>query len=274
MKKSYHWRAILLTGLLFVLFSCDKDEITNSDTGKMIPMSEESERGPEISVVYGPDIQVGPGIVHSWISFNRFDIPLEIGVEMTPEVLNDLPADADFEKDIVIPLPGIAKERTAFDHIKIAWSPKNYSTIDGLAPSHFNFYFFMISEAERMQIPAWSEETEIYFANYPPKNFMPLDFVPVIKSGGSYEFIGRYWLPLVPEKGPLTHTMVLGTYDGAYIFISPVSTFEFLKLNNKATRSLSQPLLYHANKLFPREYNIYTNERGNYCVTLGNFIRR
>jgi len=269
MKKEYLIRKILLIGLLFVFFSCDKDEFTNNGSGE----SASESKGVINQVFYGDEVVVGNGIVNSWLILNEFGRPLEIGIEMTPQVLENLPVDADFKEQAVIPLPKYAAETTAFDHIRVIWNPESFSTIEGFNNPHFSIYFFMLPEDKRMDIPEWSEETDAKFSNYPPKNHMPFDYAPIEKGSGSFATIGRHWLSN-NNKTLNDHTLTFGTYDGSFIFINPVVTLDFLKSGKTFTDTYPQGVSYPLNNLLPREYNIYTNEKGNHFISLANFINR
>lgn len=267
---------ILIVGILFMLFSCDKEEFINNDSGQNVSKSGIPEDINADKIFLGPEIEVGNGYVHSWIRVNHYSLPMELGVEMTPKVLINLPKDSDFSKPIIIPLPKIATELTPFNHIGINWNPDNYSDIESFKEGHFSFYFYTLSVAERMRIPAWSLDTDIKFSTYPPKNQMPYDYLPVIKGPGSYAEKGRLWLSGNSENYvPLSNTLAMGTYNGAFTFINPIVTFKFLVTGEQPfNASYSQPLSYPIDSLFPREYNIYTTKKGNYCVSLGNFLHR
>lgn len=275
MKESYLLRKILMVGLLFVIFSCDIEEFTNNAAADSSKESGFSKKSEGIVFAYGPEVAVGNGFVYSWISFNKFNIPLEIGVAMSPELFDNLPSDGNFEKRLIVPLNDAAREATPFDHIEINWNPESYSSIRGFKEAHFDFHFFMITPDERLLIPAWSEATDNQFSLYPAKQFMPFNYSPLLKEEGSFQYIGRYWLSNNFDKDKmLTHTLALGTFDGLHIFITPVSSLEFIKSTLRLNENYSQPLELPVNKLFPREYNIFVDEKGYYNVTLSNFIRR
>lgn len=275
MKKSYLLRKILLVGLLFVIFSCDKEEFTSDATENSSKKSNVTKIDGVEATFFGPEVAVGNGFVHSWISFNKFQIPLEIGIEISPEVFDNLPPNSDFDKSLIVPLPVVAQEATPFDHIEINWNPENYSTIPGFKTAHLDFHFYLIPLAERMDIPVWSEDTEADFSLYPAKDYMPWDYAPITKEAGSFERMGRYWLSKSYDNTTtLTYTMALGTFKGAYVFICPVSSLNVLKSDLKINETISQPLNYPVNKLFPREYNVFINNKGNNCITLSNFVTR
>lgn len=267
---------ILIVGFLFMFFSCEKEEFINNGSEQNVSKLGIPEDIIADKIFLGPKIEVGNGYANSWIRVNQYSLPMEIGVEMTPEVLVNLPNDSDFIKPIIIPLPKIATELTPFNHIGINWNPDNYSDITNFNESHFGFYFYTISISERMRIPAWSQETDIKFSAYPPRNQMPYDYFPILKGIGSYAEKGRLWLSGNSQNYiPLSHTLALGTYSEAFTFINLIVTTDFLEKGKQPiNNSFSQPLFYPIQKLFPREYTIYTTKNGNYCVSLVNFAHR
>lgn len=271
MKNRYHLRKILLVGFVFMCFSCDKEEFTGNNLEK----SNGTSKSNATLILNGPEIAVGNGLVHSWISLDSYKKPIEIGIELTSGTFENLPDKSDFKKPVNIPLPKYALEATAFNHIGLNWSPENFSTIEGFKEAHFDVHFYLISESKRLSIPEWSEETDPKFSNYPPKYAMPFDYSPIIKRSGSFATIGRYWLSDTQMGASLNnHTIAMGTFDGSLVFIDPVVTLNFLKSEKKVNDSFSQAVNNPLNNLLPREYNIYTNAKGNYCISLGNFIRR
>lgn len=262
-------------GLLFILFSCDKDEFINSNSENSISTSGNTKENSKEIIIYGPEVEVGNGHAFSWIRLENNLTPLEIGVEMTSKVLENLPENSDFKKAIVIPLPKKATEITPFNHIGINWIPENYSDIEHLKKAHFSFHFYTIPLEKRKVIPAWSTETDEKFSLYPRKNYMPSDYSPLVKGIGSYAETGRHWLPNNTEKyTSFTHIFALGTYNGNFVFMDPIVNFEVLKSGEKIKNTISQPLYYPINKPFPREYTISIKNNTNHCVTLRNFIHR
>ena len=62
---------------------------------------------------YGPQISLGKGHVRSWIMIAKDGTPEELGVEMSKNLLNQLP-EGDDPVQLVLPLHKKAKENTLF----------------------------------------------------------------------------------------------------------------------------------------------------------------
>lgn len=271
MKKSYLGRLVLLTGLISLFISCSKEDMVTENQGKTNAATASLLR--EDQVYSGPKITIGEGYIRSWMSYNEYDIPIEIGVEMSPEVFNNI--EANFEKPIYIPLQDDITKVTPFDHIEIDWHAQDESLLEDFKPAHFAFYFFMIPLEKRNSIPEWSPETDFLFSMYPPKINMAQSYVPLERHNGSYASLGKYWLSKDPRNyQPLSHTLVLGTFEGQFVFIDPIVTWDQIKAQAFFNENYPQPLVHISDHLFPREYNFYVNSEGNYCITLGNFITR
>lgn len=271
MKNEFLKRALIAVGLILIVCSCDNEENSSIELQKT-NLTGKSLLG---SFFNGPTVPVGNGFASSWIQFDANNIPHEIGVEISPEVFNNLPSDSDFLKTIYIPLPKNATETTAFNHIGIKWNPERFSTIVGLKEAHFNINFFLITPKERLEIPNWTLETEAKFSLYPPKNYMPSDYAPIINGSGSFATIGRYWRAKNKINRNISNfEMLLATYNGSFVGIAPTVTLNFLKSKSTVHELFSQSIENPLNNRLPREYNIYLNKKGNYCVSLSNFIRR
>lgn len=275
MKKSKLLSKILIVGLLFIFFSCDKDEIINDNSDKSIQVSDIGEESERIATFIGPKVAVGNGYVISWIRVINNQTPWEIGIDITSGVLEDLPKDSGLIEPAIIPLPDIAEKLTPFNHISITWNPENFSDIPGFEQAHFNFYFHTIPIGDRMSIPVWSEETDPSFSTYPPRNHLPKNYSPLIKGIGSYAEIGRHWLSTDSKSYlPLAETFSFGTYDGKLIFMDPIVTLSVLKSGEEIIKPIPQPLYHSGNNPLPREYKISISKNENRTVALRNFLLR
>jgi hypothetical protein len=277
MKKKYLLRQIFLIGSLFLLFSCENEELVTYESQKrgVEPVLADDVTQEATDFYYGPKIDLGNGYVNSWISVDKFKVPIEIGIEISPAAFEGLPLEIDLEKPIIVPLPEIAQKVTPFDHIGLQWNPDEFSSIEGFKKAHFGIYFYMITVSQRSEIPIFSPSSEQMFDHYPPRDYMPFDYSPVPKGNGAVVFVGQHWLSSNPETYlPFSHTVALGTYDGRNIFVNPIATIEFLQSGMEVNGSFSQPLNNNNQTLTPKGYNIYVNENRNHVISLDNFLTR
>ncbi|MDX1752273.1 MAG: hypothetical protein R3259_03735 [Salinimicrobium sediminis] len=267
-------------GILAAFTSCsvEKNDPVNEDLnlkafeGSSVLASERL-KAEKLHVFKGPQVQYGEGKIRSFISLDDDDFPVEIGFIMTKEVFDNVEILPEFDIATVFPLHQKAKEVTPFEHLALKWS-------EGHPPAffdpHFDFYFYMISNEERLSIPEYTPETEDFFTLYPPEGYMPEDYGTPPGQGGVYPYIGKHWLPLnLPAYLPFTSIMVLGTFNGEYIFTEPMATLDVLISDPDISAEFSQPEFFHESNNYPTRYNIYEDSKtGDVYVTLSDFVAR
>jgi hypothetical protein len=123
-----------------------------------------------------------------------------------------------------------------------------------------------------MAIPAYSPATAAQFNNYPPAGYMPAGYGP--NPGGEIA-MGKHWGDPTTFM-PFTKTMILGTYDGHFIFDEPMITLDYLKATNAVSTPFPQPQFFeHTGKYYPTVYNIRTeSSSGKKYITLSDFVLR
>lgn len=221
----------------------------------------------------GPQVQYGDGKLRSFVKLDADNYPVEIGFIMTPEIFDNLEILPPEDILTVLPLHQKAKEVTPYEHLGVKWS-------QGHPPAffaqHFDFYFYKITNEERLAIPEYTLETAPKFTLYPPEGYMPVNYGTPPGQGGVYPEIGKHWLPLnLPAYLPFTSIMVLGTYNGKYIFDEPMATLDFLLSNPDFSTAFSQPEFYGEANNYPTRYNIYVDPKtGDVYVTLSHFVAR
>lgn len=263
----------MLTILLFIT-ACQKQDlqpneslVSSSKQKKSLSLQEE-----KTNTFYGPQVHIGDGKGRSWIRITHTGKPEEIGIEMTADALNGLAMDDHVTWDL--PLHQKAKAVTPFDHINVNWNPHGHPPEIFFSAPHFDFHFYMISEEERMSIPAWSPATDALFNNYPPPGYMPVDYSTPPGPDGSEPEMGKHWLPPPPTFLPFTKVMILGTYNGKFNFIEPMITLNYLQSKTNSSQPYSQPALFeHTGKYYPTIMNIYY-ENGKHYVSLSGFVIR
>src|SRR5690606_2885640 len=272
----------LCTAALVLAFtSC-----STGDDQDLIPMTGDSEtllessnvdlktfQSDKLRMFKGPQVQYGDGKLRSFVKLDDENSPVEIGFIMTREVFENTALLPPEDVLTVLPLHQKALEATPYEHLGIKWS-------QGHPPAffaqHFDFYFYKISNDERLAIPEYTPETAANFTLYPPDGYMPADYGTPPGQGGVYPQIGKHWLPLnLPDYLPFTSIMVLGTYNGSYIFDEPMATLDFLSSNPDFSSSFSQPELYEEENNYPTRYNIYVDPKTeDVYVTLSHFVLR
>lgn len=227
----------------------------------------------KLHIFKGPQVQYGDGKLRSFLSLDENNYPVEIGLIMTPEVFDNLeilPPEVVFT---LLPLHHKAKEVTPFEHLGVKFSLGHPPAF--FAP-HFDFYFYMISNEERLAIPEYTPATEGAFTLLPPEGFMPENYGTPPGEGGAFPQIGKHWLPLnLPAYLPFSSIMVLGSFNGESIFVEPMATVEFLQSNPDISVAYSQPEFFHESSNYPTYYNIYVDPKTqDIYITLSTFVAR
>src|SRR4030095_16414973 len=168
--------------IAFVYVSCQKERGSIQKSHEEIVSSISK---PVSNTFYGPQVQIGDGHLRSWIRISPENVPEEIGIEMTPGVLENLPSSLT---ESIIPLHQKAKELTPYDNIVFNTRP-NPPPVGFVTVPHFNTHFYMISKEEQMSIPApTSSNTSLSSSaayDIPPAGVVPADYtIPGPAFGG------------------------------------------------------------------------------------------
>lgn len=214
----------------------------------------------------GPDKTLQQGKGNSWVKLDAAGAPQQIGLSISDAALNSMPADGD-ESEVVLPLPAEAKAATLFDHIEVDWNPHGHEPANIYDKPHFDFHFYMVSEAEVMGA---TDETKLN-ANV-PTGFTPQNYVP----GPVIPMMGKHYIDVTsPEFNgqTFTQTFIYGAYDGKVTFYEPMITLAFLKSTTTFERSIPQPSKYVKAGYYPTKMKISKHD-GVTDVVLDEFVQR
>lgn len=212
---------------------------------------------------YGPEQQVGDGSARTFATISHTGVPQEIGVIFTKEALSGLPTTNTL---YTLELHHKAIEATPFEHVVVGLNPGHALPPSGSIGAHFDVRFFMITNEERLTIPAPPAPG---FDVYPPAGYLPAGLVPYVTSAQ----IGRNWPSGSFVAGQtVNHTMVWGTYNGKVIFINPAVTLAELASGNRSSVAYPQPQYFAKHGYYPTKYNIYEDDKGSHYVTLSDFV--
>lgn len=283
MKKSmkYLCALVILSGTLFS--SCSKtdevEQLSEDQNSRNLSTESLEVKYPEkdkekLNVFKGPEVQMGEGKARSFVSVDADGFPVEIGLVMSKEVLDNLAVLPPSSVATVLPFHHKAKELTPFEHIGINWQPDGHGPV--FFVPHFDIHFYMISNEERLTIPEYSETTDALFNLYPPDGYMPEDYMTFPGENAIYPQMGKHWVPVdFPSYVPLSHIMVLGTYNGEFVFQEPMVSVDFLTSNPDFSGEYSQPLYFQESTNYPTKYNIYEDPKTHdIYITLSEFVAR
>ena len=236
-KKS----TILLASIIIFLVSCKKD-------------NQESE------LMEGSRTSMGNGNVWSWIQMkSNSQQPEVIGISFTQEAFINLPVGSMNQHEIPFVLDVPAQmQNTPFSGIVVNWNPHGHTPMNVYDKPHFDFHFYMMDEAERMQIPDYYTDTT-KFQIFPLPDYLPANYIPIPEGE---VMMGKHWAdinspelnPVNPE--PFTQTFIYGSYNGKVTFYEPMATLSFITTTNSFTRSIPQPLKHAKAGYYPTKLSI------------------
>ncbi|MBV7332524.1 DUF5602 domain-containing protein [Chloroflexi bacterium TSY] len=256
------------------------------------------------SVSYGDPVTMGNGSIRTFVKSAGNGKPLEVGVEFGGIALSGLPtAVSDGKWDVLdsggnVVWPCCGHEHLLFfpdtgqnhpfQHAVINWNPVGHPPPAIYGLPHFDFHFYIISNATRTSIEAPTAETVCS----PDPMLIPLtceDFEtataplspqqrpPLFMSVGAVEpAMGNHLInPTAREFNgePFTETWIFGTWDGAISFFEPMLTLDFLKdLNGTDCVRISMPQAFAEAGNYPTRYCMkYQKGQDLYTITLDKF---
>lgn len=265
-KHTYQLTGLLLLSIIF--FSCGKQEagITVMD------LPGQSNNPDKSNTYYGPQSQVGNGMVRTFVRISHAGTPEEIGIIITEGALTGLPVPGEID-DLSHPLMlhPKASEVTPFDHVSFDWNPGGHPPPFFGVP-HFDIHFYMISMAERMSIPAYSPASAPMFDNLPSADYIPTGYSA---GPGGEPMMGKHWSPPPASFLPFSKVMIWGSYDGRFIFTEPMVTLAYLQSGVNFSTAFAQPQKFPEQGNFPTVYNIYTDSKTkSRYISLSHFVAR
>ena len=215
------------------------------------------------------------GKAASWIQLDKNGQPEKIAITIDAAAMNSLdPGTGETGEDmnsVSIPLPQKASV-TPFTHALIDWNPHGHEPAGIYDKPHFDFHFYMQSEAERLQIPLYQQDSS-KFLNYPAPAYLPANY---FNAGGGVPQMGCHWIDVTSPEihgQPFTQTFLYGSYDGKVTFYEPMITKAFIDANSSFERSIPVPAKFKTAGYYPTKMELKTVQ-GAVTVVLENFVYR
>lgn len=233
---------------------------------------------PKEREIVGETKTLGAGQARSWVRLDRDGNPTAVGVTFSETALEGLPKEPPPGEEgigITFALPPQAS-KTAFKHIWLNYNPHGHPPEKIYDVAHFDFHFYMISDAEREAITATGEGL-VKGNKQPAAEFIPAGYVSVPNS--VVPRMGSHWVnPLGRELNgqPFTTTFLFGSYDGRLIFAEPMITKSFLETKTNVTELIKLPKSYERRgAYYPTKYTIrYDAATKEYTVALEGMTLR
>jgi hypothetical protein len=237
--------------------------------------SESMNLGSKEMTYDGPSRHLGNGSVYAFEKMAANGEPIAIGVKMSEAALTGLQSEPPNDGDgweTILPLPKEAAN-SGYDLIGIDWNPKGHIPIGIYDKPHFDFHFYMISQAKKDSITAKGEDLARADKAPAPK-YMPEGYI--LPKGTEVPRMGAHAIdPSAPEfnKQPFTMTFIYGFYDGQMAFMEPMMTKAFLETKPNTKDRIKLPKAYAKNGYYPTAYSVrYDATQREYEISLDNLI--
>jgi hypothetical protein len=210
---------------------------------------------------------LGRGVARAWVSVNDEGAPTAVGVNISAKAVEKLGEEPQI---FTLQLPKQGSS-TLYDFIMMDWNPEGHPPMGTYNVPHFDLHFYMIPEAEVMAIPGMEPfgPGGIQFDTPVPSQYVPWHYVmdPGIVPG-----MGVHWGDLnEPQYNGqvFTRTMILGSYQGEFIFHEPMFTLDFLRTQPNVEIPIPQPDAYQKPEYYPLSYTFsYSNTPKEYTIAL------
>ena len=258
------------------------------------------------SRVYGTAVTVGEGRARSYVVLDeQTGAPRELGVALDERALDGLPAagsghhgSGPMTHSYNLALP--SENKTPFRFVELNWNPAGHEP-DGVYQGvpHFDFHFYVISQAERDAIVPTDPEFETRANNLPAGDYVPPFNVPLGPPGAApakvaVPMMGVHWSDVrSPELQrllgkpdayePFTATFIHGSWNGQFSFWEPMITrahiLEKKTASDPAVRDqvlpISMPAKYATPGYYPSGYRItWDAEAKEYRIALAGLAWR
>ena len=273
-------RAFVLAGatIAAVLAACAKTDST-------VSVDPSSSQNPGVHRQYGTPQKVGNGTVRTYVVLDQKNggAPLEIGVAMSEDALQGLPAP--------VPGPGMnmnmyildvpAQNPTPYQFVQFDWNPAGHEPAGVYDQPHFDFHFYRVEKSVRDGIVPSDPQFATKAASYPGNEFRAPFYLDAATAAGAPAWavtipqMGLHWLDVrSPELQNLTghpelyqtftKTFIYGSWDGAFIFEEPMITRAYILAKHDATEAavrdevipVSTPQNYTPAGYYPSAYRI------------------
>lgn len=226
---------------------------------------EQSSTLEQPTTTLGESVVLCHGTAQSFVTKDANGNPESVGFTFTEDALKDLPG-TDFMT--TIPLP--KDNGTLVDHISVDFNAHGHEPPGIYDLTHFDFHFYMISEAEQNMIII-GPEMEVL----PGAEFVPTDYQP---GPGGVPQMGKHWSDVTSKEfngQKFDHTFIFGSYNGKFIFYEPMVTLAFLQSKQNFIDAIKPQAKVQREGYYPQAYKInYDATKKLYTVTLDQLTLR
>lgn len=245
-----------------LLYSCDKENEPANKSGEF----------------KGAEVTLHEGKAWSLVKVDKDGNPTNLTISLNDAALSSVPVGTgsgsshNHENSVVLPFHDQVKAITPFKHIGLDYNPNGHEPTAVYGLAHFDFHFYLISEAERAAIPPFEVDSSKFVA-LPNQQYMPPNYAPI---PGGVPQMGTHWIDVTsPELSgqTFTQTFIYGSYNSNVTFYEPMITLNYLKVTPEFSRNIPQPPKVKVSGYYPTKMEVRKHD-GLTDVTLTSFIYR
>jgi len=267
-------------GALTIFVACQSDAPTPLAPNQSASTARAGYDTPGMHRQYGPPVKVGDGMARAYVVLNAKEgqAPVELGIALDQKALDGLPADGmEYAYDLALPTHAPAPWQFA----ELDWNPHGHVPAGVYDVPHFDFHFYMVSQAARDAIDPSDPQFAAKASNLPMGSYVPPFYiVPGPPAAVAVPHMGVHWLDvrspelqgLLGNPGayePFTKTFIYGSWDGQFTFLEPMVTRAYLLSQPDVTSPISVPAQYAQSGWYPTSYHVtYDAQAKEYRVAL------
>ncbi|RYY10158.1 MAG: hypothetical protein EOO04_37320, partial [Chitinophagaceae bacterium] len=180
-------------------------------------------------ILKGAELQVHEGKAWTWVQLDQNGNPQKMAVSINDAAMKSLPTTGGNDghnqghsgiNNWVLKFHPKANV-SPFNFIGLDWNPIGHEPDPIYGKSHFDFHFYMMTQAEVDAIPPYPLDS-VKFKNSPAPEYLPANY---FNAGGGVPKMGAHWVdPTSPEFSgkPFTQTFIYGSYNGKVNFYEPM----------------------------------------------------
>lgn len=218
----------------------------------------------------GETVNYQGSTLSTYITTDEDGHPQEIGFTI-PEAaftsFDALTADVDWSLDFPT-----GDNETPFVHMWAGYNPHGHEPLGIYDKPHFDFHFYMTSEASRLAI---SPADTLAGAKLLPEGEMPANYI----NTGLVPTMGSHWIDVTsPELNgqPFTETFIFGSFDGKMTFYEPMITKSFIETKHNFEKAIPAASAYaFPGKYYPTKFGFkHDHEADAYHFYVSGFAKR
>lgn len=218
----------------------------------------------ELTVVEGKSGTLFSGTAKSFAKVKADGTVASVGVVFSLTGFTAAPKSHDFQDDLVLDMPDVAKEQTMLHHLRANWLPAGHGPTPYGEP-HFDFHFLRGTRAEIDAIECRADKT-MPKADKIPEGYGKPELC--VNAMGYHS-----WPKADTSGGKFTASLIMGYWKGNVVFLEPMIPVSTLKKKQTFEVPIAKPASAGgATTLYPtRMVATWLEDTEEYSFEFGSF---